>query len=521
MPNLVDCSVLEWKSVLPGIARPCERIQSGVNLAPLKVYQKAIRRNVDRGFIPGFCSIVISGDQVLHVDAYGFADIERRSPMRTDTLVRLYCMGKSTVAVALMVLVEQGRCTLEDEVAKFIPEFKNVRVVADSSNDAASPNDLPVRQGLTLKQLLSHVSGLGYGKELALEPEIPAERSYQGLVQGVELGHVTSIRDFCARLASVPLRRQPGDGFEYSHGLDVIGRVIEVASGKPLDKFLEEALFQPLGMVDTGFCVPASKLPRLAAIYGSIETAQRLNEPSKNQKVEHPWSLVRLDGGSPEDSAWAEGRHCPVFSGGGIMGHNQGGLVSTLNDQARFCLMLLSGGKIPGKSKDDRLLQESTVREMVSKDWLTDCLGGQQVNDGGMSGVSASHGARVGWNALGELGVEDDLSKLGPDAYEAAEYGYAGVAETFWSVNPKRNMVTLWFSQQVDNHSWTSPEANLWIAGRKAVAGVAKRPATHHGSKSETQEERGETKGRSRSPPRRRVTGKRLSGKQPSQINGV
>merc|ERR1719362_2429880 len=95
-----------------------------------------------------------------------------------------------------------------------------------------------------------------------------------------------------------------------------------------------------------------------------------------------------------------------------------------------------------GKSKDDRILQESTVREMVGKDWLTECLGGQQVNDGGMVGLSAAVGARVGWNALGELGVEDDSSKLGPDAYEATEYGYGGVAETFWSVNPKRYLIT-------------------------------------------------------------------------------
>eukprot|EP00928_Gymnodinium_smaydae_P064635 TRINITY_DN47917_c0_g1_i1.p1 TRINITY_DN47917_c0_g1~~TRINITY_DN47917_c0_g1_i1.p1 ORF type:complete len:507 (+),score=111.94 TRINITY_DN47917_c0_g1_i1:191-1522(+) len=413
--------------------------------------------------------MVIWRDHVLHLDAHGFADVERRIPMRTDTIVRLYCMSKSVVAAGIMILVEQGKCALDDDVARYIPSFSDVRVAARADATGASPADARPASLPTLRHLLTHTAGLGYGKEFHLPPECPAEESYQPLIDAVEQGDVVSLEDFCDRLAALPLRRAPGTAFEYSYGLDVIGRVIEVVSGMALDAFLEEHLFRPLGMVDTGFAVPASKLDRLAVLYGSRDTAQHLGMDAEPPPGAKPWALMQLDGNTSAASAWAEGRSCRVLSGGGFMGYNRGGLVSTLNDMARFCLAISRGGALPGGA---RVLREETVRDMVGQDWLRmpQCLGCPQTNKG-LPGVTAT--SLFGWNALGELGV--NTQEEAPNAYEPQEYGYGGIAETFWSINPARELITLWFTQQVDNHSWTSPQANLWAAARKAVAGVPTR----------------------------------------------
>merc|ERR1712232_376428 len=151
-------------------------------------------------------------------------------------------------------------------------------------------------------------------------------------------------------------------------------------------------------------------------------------------------------------------------------GNNKGGLVSTLNDQARFFLALAKGGALPGGA---RILKKETVEQMVSHEWLRmpECIGQAQTNTG-LGGVTAQ--GAFGWNALGELGVAPTVNaKVDPEAFECGEYGYAGVAETFWSINPARELVILWFTQQVDNRSWTKPTASLWVAARRAVGEVS------------------------------------------------
>jgi len=390
--------------------------------------------------------------------------------------MRLYCMGKSLVAAALMLLVERGRCALEDDVAKYIPAFGRARVAASLDSVGPSPEDRPVRAGLTLRRLLTHCSGLGYGKEFNLPPEGAAEESYAPIVSAVDSGEIRSLDAFCQALATrAPLRCDPGTRFDYSYGLDVLGRVVEVVSGRALDAFMREELFAPLGMVDTGFSVRREALPRLATLYGSRDTAVALGALSPNAPAaEPPWRLYALDGRRPEESAWAEGRSCPVLSGGGLVGHNWGGLVSSLNDVARFCLMLASGGVCPDGR---RLFREATVEEMTGHDWLRlpACLGVPQDSTRGATGVTAK--GPFGWNAMGELGVVEG-APLDGDAFELGEYGYGGIAETFWSVNPRRDLVVIWMTQQVDNHSWSSPKANLWAAARQAVAAVpAPRPS--------------------------------------------
>lgn len=239
-----------------------------------------------------------------------------------------------------------------------------------------------------------------------------------------------------------------------------------MVTGKPLDVYLQDVVFQPLCMHDTGFEVKKDSIDRLAGLYANWETAQQLGIlPSDFQDTPDPeWKLFRLDRKAPEESQWAEGRKCPVLSGGGIVGHYQGGLVSTLNDMARFCMMIVHGGCFPGGS---RILQEATVKHMVGHDWLgmPECMGSPQVAGAGTTGVTAK--GRFGWNALGELGVSDEPAA---DAFGAREYGYGGMAETFWSIDPSHDLTIIWLTQQIDNFSWTSEAANLWIASRKAIA---------------------------------------------------
>lgn len=274
--------------------------------------------------------------------------------------------------------------------------------------------------------------------------------------------------------------------------------MIEVVSGLSLDNFLEKELFKPLGMADTGFSVPTKKLNRLSALYSSLGTAVSLGEATMDRKLDEEWDLIRIDGQTPAESAWAEGKHCPVLSGGGIMGYNCGGLVSTMNDQARLFLMVANGGELPG---GPRILRQETVNEMVACDWLAlpTCLGAPQTNKG-YAGVTAP--GLFGWNALGELGTEPCTEE--GKVFEEGEYGYAGIAETFWSVNPRRELIILWFTQQVDNFSWSDEEANIWTAARKAVRSVRPKKVEREGSRLPATV----TESRSRSPPHRRLSGK-------------
>jgi len=259
----------------------------------------------------------------------------------------------------------------------------------------------------------------------------------------------------------------------------VAGKVAEVVSGQTLDKFLDESLFRPLGMVDTGFSVPIGKRSRLATLYGNNETADLLGK-KRDHEPSQPFELFPLDSSlHSQTSAWDEGHHCMVHAGGGFMGHYCGGLVSTLNDLARLFLMLSCGGQLPGGK---RILQAETVKKMVGEDWLSGphCLGKMQQNTG-QGGVTAS--GPFGWNALGELGVVADRRQLSEGAFEFEEYGYGSMAEVFWSINPRRDLILIWCTQQVDNHSFSHNSiASLWNAARKAVdrldsSACSKKPA--------------------------------------------
>jgi len=422
-------------------------------------YEKSMRRRVDDGKLPGYTCCLVRRGCLVHMDSYGYADLERKTPFGPDTILRMYCMTKTPIAVGLLMLQEQGKLKLTDPVSKYLPAFAKQGIVANANSiNKAKENAASPAKGVTLLRLMTHSAGFGYGGGFGVEEKSPAERAYSLLTGGVERGEISSLEHFCDELARLPLRGPPGKKYSYSLGLDLLSRVIEVVSGKRLDLFLRTAIFDPLGMHDTAFSVPRRKLHRLAGLYACKATAKTLREGPR-PLPRSASKLVRVDGARPEDSAWADGRQCPVLSGGGFMGKNSGGLVSTLRDQARFVVMLANGGVFEGR----RYLRQETVQKYCMEDLLVlPHVVGERQKAGGKP---------YGWSALGEVGVE--FAKRDPERtaadFEETEVGMGGAATTYWSINPSRELVSLWFSQQIDNESWEKDDEDYWAMARKMV----------------------------------------------------
>lgn len=444
----------------------------GLDLSPFETYERALRRRVDRGKIPGYCSAVLHRGALLHVDAYGLADMERGLPYGPDVLVRLYCMTKPFVAAAVLLLYDRGQLDLWDPVAKHIPSFRQAKVVSRASAiQAVAPEKPPPP---TIMHCLTHTAGLPYGTDFNQRPYSPETKSCHGLVQRVETGEVASLGQFVDALAALPLRARPGSHWHYSWGIDVLGRVVEAVSGLPLGRFLQQEVFGPLGMKDTAFSVPEAKASRLAAVYCNRESAMLLGaRPGSLPRGKE--ALCRIDGARPEESRWMAGRCCPVESGGGIMGANMGGLVSTLNDSARFFGMLLGRGEFGGV----RILRAETVEHFCFTDLLPACI---------TSGIQQrAWGAPLGWTAIGEIGLPKSSKDATSDGkynnFEVGEVGYGGAACTFWALNPARDTAILWFTQSLDNEPFVRDDESIYVAARLAVPPCAvrisrKRPAS-------------------------------------------
>mmetsp|Transcript_160375 Transcript_160375/g.292876 ORF Transcript_160375/g.292876 Transcript_160375/m.292876 type:complete len:530 (-) Transcript_160375:203-1792(-) len=457
---------------------PAQRI-STLNLKPLSQWEVAMRERVDNKVLPGFCACVVHHGEVVHLAEYGYADIERKEPFTKDSIVRVYCITKTAVAVGILMLMERNCLKLSDPICKYLPAFKNLRFVRHGNAVLETdPDTQPVTQKCTILRLLTHTAGFGYGADFGEKPTGGMDRMYQPLLQALDRREIRSLEDYCKQLAKLPLRFRPGKALNYAMGHDVLGRIIEVITGQSLDVFLHTEIFGPLGMEDTGFFVPEQKASRLAALYCNAERAGRMAKLNGylDGKQDDPIAplLHRIDGSTPSESNWFEGKHCTVLSGNGILGSNMGGLVSTVSDQAKFFTMLLNGGVLG----DCRILQTSTVHEWCFTDLLP------------LPGATGKHLKNgqpwSGWSALGERGQRrtkrDPMPKS--DEYEEGEVAMGGAANTTWSVNPVRDTVTLFFTQALDSYLWRpDAEAGCWrepqIAdlGQVGTGGVGAEPS--------------------------------------------
>ena len=298
----------------PRAAAPLAAPESvGFSADGLKMFQRTMRALVDEGKLAGVTTLVARHGKVVHLDAYGVEDLATRKPVTSDTIFRLASMTKPIVGVAMMMLWEQGKWTLDDPVSKHIPEFAGLKV-------ATPGGEVPQTKPMTMRQLMSHTAGFdvnaGYAKLNLPERGQP-------------------LQAFIDKLAKLPLAAQPGTDWRYGPSVDIQGYIVEKLSGQTLDVFLRTKIFEPLGMNDTGFWVDKSKADRVTRIF-TYGPDKRLVSATAAQGQR----------GDPSSK--------PAFLSG------SGGLLSTTDDYFKFAQMVLNGGEANGK----RFLKASTVQLM-------------------------------------------------------------------------------------------------------------------------------------------------------------
>ena len=309
---------------------------ASVGIAPdrLERLHTAMKGFVDRHEVGGIVTLIAREGKTVDLYAVGHADIEKNVPMKTDAIFRIASMTKPITSVAIMMLYEENKLFLSDPVSKFIPAFKSSTVLEDGK-------PVPARRAITIRDLLTHRSGLTYG--FMNGGAVGGGYRKDGVTDGLTSTTMT-LEENIDKLAAEPLVSQPGAAFNYSLSTDTLGRVVEVASGQPFDVFLRERIFKPLKMNDTGFVVPESKWSRFVTVYspdgkGGIRP---MNDPESFGNANFsPWTYYK------------EGK--TYFSGGA-------GLASTAADYARFANMLLNGGAIDGV----RLLSPKTIELMTA-----------------------------------------------------------------------------------------------------------------------------------------------------------
>jgi len=369
--------------------------QVGLSAEKLQSAKAAMQKLVDNNRIAGGVFAVARRGKVVQFEACGMMDIEAGKPMKRDTIFRFYSMSKPITSVAAMILYEEGKIKLDDTVSKYIPQFKGLKVVADP--DAEEIKEVAAKREMTVRDLMRHTSGLTYG----FFGNTAVDKLYR---KSVQLGgDSVTLEDMAKKLAPIPLLYQPGTKWHYSVSTDVLGRVVEVASGQSLDKFFAERIFEPLGMVDTAFFVPKEKIHRFATNYG----------PNMQG------GLKPVD--KPETTGYAS---IPTFFSGG------GGLVSTASDYMRFCLMLLNKGEFGGK----RLLKTETVK-MMTKNQLPEQA--YPIGSGDRAGVGFGLGFSVRVESNGQAS-----SRIG-------EYGWGGMASTHFWISPNDEIAVVALTQHI------------------------------------------------------------------------
>lgn len=366
------------------------------------------RRYITPQKIAGALTLVARKGEVAHFSALGQMDLERNKPMREDTIFRIYSMTKPITSVALMMLYEHGHFQLDDPVYKYIPEWRNLRVY-DLGNHPRWVTT-PCERPMTIRDLFSHMSGLTYG----FMERTNVDRAYRRL--GVGREDSKDLRAMIEALAGLPLEFSPGTRWNYSVSTDVLGYLVEQMSGVPLDEYFRTQIFEPLGMIDTGFTVPPDKIDRFAANY----TRGRDKKP-------------RLED-DPATSVYAQ--PTTFFSGGG-------GLVSTAADYLQFCRMLLNQGELNGQ----RLLGRKTI-ELMTSNHLPD---GRDLAELATGAFSETTYEGVGFG-LG-FSVQLDCARA-QIVGSPGEYAWGGAASTAFWIDPSEDLITIFMTQLMPSRTF-------------------------------------------------------------------
>jgi CubicO group peptidase (beta-lactamase class C family) len=358
---------------------------------------------IDKGKITGSLTLVARRGEVCYLQAEGMMDREREIPMAEDTIFRIYSMSKPITSVALMMLYEKGLFSLTDPVYRFIPQWRDLRVYKSGNHPLFVTE--PCSRAMTVRDLFMHTSGLTYGFMNATN----VDRAYRKMkVQQSRPGY--TLQDMVNELSQLPLEFEPGSAWNYSVATDVLGYLVEVISGQALPDYFQQHIFEPLGMVDTGFEIEPEKTDRFASCY------QR--GLSKDLLLQ-------------DDARNSDYRNRSFYSGGG-------GLISSIHDYYQFCRMLLNGGELNGQ----RLLGRKTI-EFMTRNHLPGGLDMSAFARGSFSETSyEGMGFGLGFATKVDPVRNGSLGSVG-------EYFWGGMASTLFWVDPAEELITVFMTQMV------------------------------------------------------------------------
>jgi CubicO group peptidase (beta-lactamase class C family) len=378
--------------------------QVGFSPQRLKRLTDVFQAYVADGKLAGSVVLVARRGKIAYLHAFGQRDREANAPMPEDAIFRIASQTKALVSVGVMILQEQGKLLIGDPVGKYLPEFQKTTVAVPKKD--AGYDVVDAKRPITIRHLLTHTAGIGYGEGVA------RDRWQSAKIQGWYFADRDEpVGATVTRMAALPFDAQPGERFVYGYSTDILGALIERVSGETLAAFLAAHLFGPLGMQDTQFYLPNSKVDRLAVVYSATEAGKLERAPDPGTGV--------------GQGAYVKGPR-KSFSGGA-------GILSTATDYARFLQMMLNGGELDGK----RILSRKTV-ELMTVDHLVN----KQVEDG--------VGFGLGFSVLKDLGARGVPGSVG-------EFGWGGAYHSSYWVDPKKELVVVYFTQllparDVDDH---------------------------------------------------------------------
>jgi len=358
---------------------------------------------VAKNTVPGIVALVSRNGKIVYHKAYGMADNESGRILKTDDIFRIASQTKAITSTAVMILWEEGKFQLDDPISKYIPEFKNPRVLKNFNPKDSSFTTVPAKSEITIRQLINHTSGIGYG--VIDNDEFRKIYQKAGIIDAFTTENV-SIEENIRKLAKMPLHHNPGERFTYSEGLDVLGYFCELMSGMPFDVFLRTRLFDPLEMNDTWFYLPDDKADRLVSVQHFVD-GKWMRYPDTFYRTDYPVSGARR-----------------FFAGGA-------GLSSTARDYAAFLQMYLNRGEFNGK----RILSPNTIRFMMSN----------QNHD--IWGDDAESYYALGFSVLTERG----MARGGQGS--TGTFGWGGYFNTIYFADPVENTVGILMKQTQDTNN--------------------------------------------------------------------
>lgn len=394
--RVIACVLFLFLSTAPAGAQSAPDAV-GVSSERLDRLSRTLDRYVDEGRLPGGVTLVARSGSVVYLEAFGDRDRESGAPMREDAIFRIASQTKALVSVGIMLLQEEGRLLLSDPVGRYLPEFMETTVaVPNGAGDGYSVE--PANRPITIRDLLTHTAGVGYGYGVARDQWEAA-----GITGWYFADREEPIRATVARMAALPFDAHPGERWIYGYSTDILGAVAEVVSGRSLDAFLRSRVIEPLGMEDTHFYLPPEKRDRLVVVYAATPDGGLERVPD--------------GGGRLGQGAYVDGPRAS-FSGGA-------GLVSTARDYGRFLQMLLNGGELDGR----RILSPASVRLMTA-DHLDDIeyLPGQ--------------GFGLGFYVVEDLGARGQPGSVG-------EFGWGGAYHSTYWVDPAEELVVVHLTQVI------------------------------------------------------------------------